>query len=163
MDLRQKCLKSQIKGVKMKRLLIFTVVGLLLAGSCMAEINILFGRIPIPLPDQTQVKILTNFQIIPYWDFSLQQQNWGFTSEWIRQWDILYSKWGYTSSNQWLLLGGADLLSAFRKLGCVVNFSAEDIIQKVGVKKITLDFLITYGNQGWTAGIGTTIFDVEKP
>ena len=141
------------------------VLGLLLflAGSVQAEIKTLFGKIPIPMPDQTQVKILTNFQIIPYWDFSLQQQNWGFTSEWIRQWDILYSKWGYTSSNQWLLLGGADLLSAFRKLGCVVNFSAEDIIQKVGVKKITLDFLITYGNQGWTAGIGTTIFDVEKP
>ena len=147
----------------MRKIVILTVLGLLLAGSVQAEIKTLFGKIPIPMPDQTQVKILTNFQIIPYWDFSLQQQNWGFTSEWIRQWDILYSKWGYTSSNQWLLLGGADLLSAFRKLGCVVNFSAEDIIQKVGVKKITLDFLITYGNQGWTAGIGTTIFDVEKP
>ena len=148
----------------MKRLLIFTVVGLFLAGSCMArDINTLFGRIPVPMPSETKISLFSNFQVSPYQDFTSSKTAMGFTTEFLRQWDLLYLRGGYSSLDYWLGIAGIDILEGVRKLGFDVEMP--EILKLCGVNALNFTCGFDFSgrdNKWFKLGLGTDLFKAEK-
>jgi len=102
MDLRQKCLKSFKKGVKMKRLLIFTVVGLLLAGSCIAGDILTIGETRI-VPD------FPNLQLSYLYNVSQKATGVGLLST-LLEYKFLNVKVGWIGNQDcWIFGAGIDL------------------------------------------------------
>jgi len=142
-----------------RRLLVVMLFSVCLVGIANADIDTLFGNIRVPLPSETQIGLFSNFIITPYKDFTLQKEAFGFTTEFVRQYDMLYIRGGYSSMNTWLGVAGVDILEGFRKMGWDVN--TPGILTFLGVERISLDFIVSFGEKV-SLGAGTDIFKMQQ-
>jgi len=151
----------------MKKLICTVVVLMFLAPMIShSEINTLFGKINIPLPSETQINLGSNVIVTPYNDFSINMQGFAFTTEWIRQWDILYLRSGYSSLNTWIpISAGVDVTECLRKAGW--DIPTPELLKFLGVEKFSVNFLVSFDpskqyGKTWGLGIGSDIAKCEK-
>jgi len=150
----------------MKRIIVVSMLCLIMAGlAWSAPIKTLFGDINVPLPSETQIGLLANLIATPYRDIGLQQDAWAFTTEWVRQWDCLYVRSGYTSLNTWIpVMAGVDVLEAMRRVGW--DIPTPQVLKMIGIDRISLNFLISinpqYPDKLVTGGWGPDTWKISK-
>ena len=153
----------------MKRLTFLVVLVCLMVVSCgfTEEIKVLGFGIGIPLPSETKISLLSNLQVSPYQDITLNRQAFAFSTKLVQQWDVFYLGGGYSTMDSWLFLAGVDILEGARRIGAVINSPIKDGLEKIGIKKITLDFFISYFPDNKYGKVitfcaGSQIFEISK-
>ena len=151
----------------MKKIMILVVLMSLVSLGFAEEVKILGFKVGIPLPSETKISLLSNLQVSPYKDISLNRQAFAFSTKLIQQWDVFYWGAGYSTMDSWLFLAGVDVLEGARRIGAVINSPIKDGLEKIGIKKITLDFFISYFPDNKYGKVitfcaGSQIFEISK-
>ena len=147
---------------------IICLLGLLTVSVAQADtLKLLFWDLNIPLPRDMQAGFLSNAQVSFAKNVTLDKDMTCYTSEFLRQYDCLYIKYGYSSLNTWIFMPGIDILAGLNKFGVGLTTPIDGTLKALGIGKITIDFIFSIdpsnnNDKVYQYGYGTTPFDLRK-